>query len=59
MGVFAVLQVAMVVALAADIFNLSPELSYAVYITALICNLCQSAFIFVRFIESTLNPHSL
>jgi len=58
-AVFVALQVAMVAALATDIFNLTPELSYALYITVLICNLCQAAFIFVRFIESTLNPESV
>jgi hypothetical protein len=58
-AVFVVLQVTMMVSLVTDIFNLRPELSYALYITALICNLGQAAFIFVRFIESTLHPDAL
>jgi O-antigen/teichoic acid export membrane protein len=55
--VFVVLQVAIVVALLVAVLNIAPELSYAVYITALVCYLSQAAYIFVRFVESTLSPH--
>jgi len=39
-------------ALVLVIFNFWPELNYPLYLAALIFNICQAAFVFVRFAGS-------
>lgn len=40
------------ISLAAVLFGLTPENAPALYVTALIANICQAGFIFVRFVGS-------
>jgi len=52
-GVFASLEVVEQISLLAVLFGLSFGNAAALYVTALIANICQAGFIFVRLVEST------
>jgi len=51
-GVVSALEFADQAALVLVIFNFWPELNYSLYMAALILNICQAAFVFVRFVGS-------
>ena len=47
------------VALYLVIFNFWPEFNYSLYLAALIFNICQAAFVFVRFVASEFSPKEI
>ncbi len=51
-GVVSILELMDQVALVLVIFNFWPGLNYPLYLAALIFNICQAAFVFVRFVGS-------
>lgn len=51
-GVVGVLELLDQVALVVIILSVWPDLNYALYFLALVFNLCQAAFVFVRFVGS-------
>ncbi len=51
-GVVFMLELMDQVALVLVILNIWPELNYPLYLAALIFNICQAAFVFVRFVGS-------
>jgi len=51
-GVVSTLEFMDQAALLLVIFNFWPELNYPLYLAALIFNICQAAFVFVRFVGS-------
>ena len=51
-GVVSMLELMDQVALVLIIFNFWPGLNYPLYLAALIFNICQAAFVFVRFVAS-------
>jgi hypothetical protein len=51
-GVVSTLEFMDQAALVLVIFNFWPELNYPLYLAALIFNICQAAFVFVRFVGS-------
>ena len=51
-GVVASLEFVDQAALILVLFNFWPELNYPLYLAALIFNICQAAFVFVRFVAS-------
>ena len=51
-GLYGSLEIVEQLGLVAVILNVRPELNYALYVTALVLNICQAAMVFVRYIES-------
>jgi len=51
-GVVSTLELMDQAALVLVIFNFWPDLNYPLYLAALIFNICQAAFVFVRFVAS-------
>ena len=51
-GIVFILELMDQAALIFVIFNVWPELNYPFYLAALIFNICQAAFVFVRFVGS-------
>ena len=51
-GIVFILELMDQAALIFVIFNVWPELNYPLYLAALIFNICQAAFVFVRFVGS-------
>lgn len=54
-GVVSTLEVAEQAALVAIVLGLGPGQPSALYVAALVANICQAGFIFVRFVGSTFN----
>ena len=58
-GVVFMLELMDQAALVLVIFNFWPELNFALYMAALILNICQAAFVFVRFVASEFSAKEL
>jgi len=58
-GVVSTLEFADQTALVLVLFNFWPELNYSLYMAALILNICQAAFVFVRFVGSEFSAKEL
>ena len=57
-GVVGVLELLDQITLIAVILDVWPSLNYALYFLALVFNLCQAAFVFVRFVGSEFAPQT-
>lgn len=55
-GVVSLLELMDQIALYLVLLNLWPEFNYSLYLAALIFNICQAAFVFVRFVASEFSP---